>query len=528
MEKFMQSETQATDKHTISPARKMALGGEELVKLVIKETYDRQQGEWAEQSLATALAAGRKSGEPEKNKSPVTAINERIAVLDAEIAAILDAVLHDAEFQKLEASWRGLHQLVSNTETSSRLKLRVLNVSKEDLENDLEKAVDFDQSALFKKIYEEEYGTYGGNPFSVLVGDYAFTRSSKDIALLTKLSNVAAAAHAPLLTAADSKLFDLDSFADLANPRDLSKSFEGTDAIKWNKFRESDDARYVAMVLPRVLQRVPYGQQGDPVAGLNYEENVFSKDRAEMLRENEDGTATKIEFLHGSVKTDKYLWGNPAYALALRITSAYAMYGWCAAIRGVEGGGAVKGLPLFNFPTEATGKLKAFQCPTELTITDRREKELSDLGFIALCHKKNDDMAVFFGGQTAAKPKKYNKDAANANARISSLLPYVLAASRFAHNVKSMMRDKIGSFMTRDNVERYLNNWIADYVLINDNAPQEIKAQYPLREARVDVVAVPGKVGVYKAVIFLKPHFQLEELTTSIRLVADLPPPAAA
>ena len=519
----MPNETQAHEKHVLTTARKESLGGETLVDLVIKETYDKQQAEWAEQALQKTLDAVKES--KADKKTPLNTINERIAILDAEIADKLDMILHDPQFQKLEASWRGLHQLVSNTETGPTLKLRVLDISKKALQDDLDKAVDFDQSGLFKKVYEEEYGTFGGHPFSLMVGDYAFGRSKNDISLLTKLSNVAAAAHAPFITAADAKLFDLDSFSDLDKPRDLSKSFEGTDATKWRSFRDSDDARYVSLVLPRVLQRLPYGEQGDPVEGLNYEENVYSRTRAKMMRAGED--EQQEAFLHGAVDTSKYLWGNAAYALAQRITSAYASYGWCAAIRGVEGGGRVGNLPVFNFPTEATGKLRTFQCPTEITITDRREKELSDLGFIALCHKKNEDMAVFFGGQTAAKPKKYNLDLANANARISALLPYVLAASRFAHYVKAMMRDKVGSFMTRENVERYLNNWIADYVLINDNAAQEIKARYPLREARVDVVAVPGKVGVYSATIFIKPHFQLEELTASIRLVADLPPPAA-
>lgn len=499
-----------------------------LMKLVLKGSTEEQDRQWATDAVNLALQHGRASTDTPA-LTPVQRINKRIDVLDELIARELDAILHDPQFKTLEATWRGLHALVSGTETGQQLKLRVLNVSKSELKDDLEKAVDFDQSAFFKKVYEEEYGTFGGHPFSVLVADYEFGRSNGDVGMLTKLSNVAAAAHAPLITAAAPALFDLDSFADLANPRDLSKTFEGTDTIKWRKFRESDDARYVSLVLPHVLQRLPYGEKSEPVEGMQYEENVFGSERAYVVEKVPGESAGRTTpYLFGSAQADNYLWGNAAYALAQRITAAYAMYGWCAAIRGVEGGGAVKNLPVFNFPIEASGTLKSFQCPTELTITDRREKELSDLGFIALCHKKNEDMAVFFGGQTAAKPKKYNKDLANANARISALLPYVLAASRFAHYVKVIMRDKIGSFMTRENVERYLNNWIADYVLVNDNAPQDIKAQYPLREARVDVVAVPGKVGAYRATIFLKPHFQLEELTTSIRLVADLPPPAAA
>lgn len=436
------------------------------------------------------------------DKDTVAMINDRISQIDKLISDQLNEVLHHPELQKLEASWRGLHMLVDQTETSSRLKLRLLNVTQKELQNDLEKAVEFDQSALFKKIYEEEYGTFGGHPFSLLVGDYAFGRHPQDVALLEKLSNVAAAAHAPFIAAANPKLFDMNSFTELAVPRDLSKIFESLELIKWRSFRESEDSRYVSLVLPNFLLRLPYGPDTKPVEGMDYVEDVNGTDHS------------------------KYLWGNAAWLLAARITSAFAKYGWCAAIRGAEGGGAVEGLPAHTFRT-LSGDL-TLKCPTEVAITDRREKELNDLGFISLCHKKNTDMAVFFGGQTTNKAKVYNTNEANANARISAMLPYVLAASRFAHYLKVIMRDKVGSFMTRDNVQTYLNNWIADYVLINDNAPQEIKAQYPLREARVDVSEVAGKPGVYRATVFLRPHFQLEELTASIRLVASLPPPVAA
>ena len=495
---------------------------EQLLAMVIKNTYDSSQKETAARVLQTALSVAKASSA--QADKPVQVINERIRQIDALISERLDHILHDKGFQAIESAWRGLHYLAYGTETSTRLKLKVMNVASKNLADDLAKAASFDQSALFKKIYEEEYGTFGGNPFSLLVADYHFGRKANEVGFLSRLASVAAAAHAPLITGAEHGLFGLDSFTELANPHDLAKIFEGLDAKKWSNFRDSDDARYVTMVLPRMLLRLPYGDENNPVDGLGYEENVFGDTRTYLA------PATGIpseKFLYGAEAThDKYLWGNAAYALAQRITNAYAQYGWCAAIRGVEGGGAVTNLPLFNFPTEASGKLKTMQCPTEVTITDRREKELSDLGFIALCHKKNDDMAVFFGGQTAARPKKYNKDLANANAGISAMLPYVLAASRFAHYLQVIMRDKIGSFATREQVERFLNNWIADYVLVNDNAAQAIKAQYPLREARVDVVSVPGKVGAYRATVFLKPHFQLEELTTSIRLVAELPPPA--
>ncbi len=427
-------------------------------------------------------------------------INSRIAEIDELISKQLDEIMHAPDFQKLEGTWRGMHYLVMNTETSTRLKLRVLNVTKKELQRDLEKAVEFDQSVLFKQIYEEEYGTFGGNPYSCLVGDYEFGRHPQDIALLEKLSGVAAAAHAPFIGGVDAKMFDLASFTDLPKPRDLAKIFESAELIKWRSFRDSEDSRYVALTMPHILLRLPYGPSTVPVEEFNYVENVDGK-------------------VH-----EKYLWGNAAWALGLRITTAFALYSWTAAIRGVEGGGLVEGLPVHTFLTDE-GDI-AVKCPTEVAITDRREKELSDLGFIALIYCKNSDYAAFFGGQTANKPKVYNTNQANANARLSAVLPYILNASRFAHYIKAIMRDKIGSFMTADNVSAYLNNWIANYVLLSDDAGQSLKAKYPLREARVDVVDVPGKPGVYKATVFLRPHFQLEELTASIRLVAELPPPA--
>ena len=435
------------------------------------------------------------------DRDTVAMINHRIAQIDELMGAQLNEILHHKEVQKLEASWRGLHFLVMNTETSSRLKLRLLNVSQKELANDLEKAVEFDQSALFKKIYEEEYGTFGGHPFSTLIGDFEFGRNPQDVALLEKLSNVAAAAHAPLVAAASPHLFDLSSYTELAQPRDLSKTFESTELVKWRAYRASEDSRYVSLVLPHILLREPYGPDTHPVDGIHFTETVDGTDHS------------------------KYLWGNAAWAMGQRITDAFASYGWCAAIRGVEGGGTVEGLPTHTFTT-ASGDV-GLKCPTEVPITDRREKELDSLGFIALCHKKNTDQAVFFGGQTTNQPRKYKLAEANANSRISGMLPYVLASSRFAHYLKVIMRDKIGSFASRDHIQTYLNNWIAEYVLINDNAPQEIKAQYPLREARVDVTEVPGRPGSYRATVFLRPHFQLEELSASIRLVAALPKSAA-
>ncbi|HLD64938.1 MAG TPA: type VI secretion system contractile sheath large subunit [Pseudomonas sp.] len=493
MPKTSASDTPASENTTLS-----------LLDRIIAEggmAHDDSQQDYARDMLAEFATQVLDEGMV-VDKDTVAMINDRISQIDALISDQLNQVLHHPDLQKLEASWRGLHLLVQNTETSSRLKLRLLNVTQKELQRDLEKAVEFDQSALFKKVYEEEYGTFGGHPFSLLVGDYAFGRNQQDVGLLEKLSNVAAAAHAPFIAAASPSLFDMQSFTDLAVPRDLAKVFESQELIKWRAFRESEDSRYVSLVLPHVLLRLPYGPDTKPVEGMNYVEDVNGTDHS------------------------KYLWGNAAWALTQRITEAFARYGWCAAIRGSEGGGAVEGLPAHTFRT-SSGDL-SLKCPTEVAITDRREKELNDLGFISLCHKKNTGIAVFFGGQTTNKSRLYNTNEANANSRISAMLPYVLAASRFAHYLKVIMRDKVGSFMTRDNVQTYLNNWIADYVLINDNAPQEIKAQYPLREARVDVTEVAGKPGAYRATVFLRPHFQLEELTASIRLVAALPPSVAA
>ena len=431
------------------------------------------------------------------DKGVVAMINERVAEIDKILSDQLNAIMHDENFQALEASWRGLHDMVFGTETGPRLKLRLMNVTKKELLKDLETAVDHDMSALFKKIYEEEYGTFGGNPFSLLIGDYQFGRHPQDQALLQRMSKVAAASHAPFIAAASPAMFDMKSFTELGVPRDLSKIFESAELATWRGFRESEDSRYVALVLPSYAARLPYGAKTIPVEEFNFEEDV-------------DGT-----------NHNKYLWANSAYQLGLRITGAFANYGWTTAIRGVEGGGKVEALTAHALKTDEGDVL--LKCPTEVSITDRREKELNDLGFISIVNAKGSDYAAFFGGQTTNKPKVYNKDNANASAELSSRLPYVLAASRFAHYIKVIMRDKVGSFQTRGGVEEYLNNWIADYVLLNDAAPQAMKARFPLSEARIDVTDVAGKPGVYNATVFLKPHFQMEGLTASIRLVAELP-----
>jgi len=427
-------------------------------------------------------------------------INARIAQIDHLISIQLNEVMHHPSFQKLEGSWRGLKYMMDQSETSDMLKIKVLNVSKKDLLRDLQRAPEFDQSAMFKKVYEEEFGVFGGAPFAALVGDYEFGKHPQDIELLERVRNVAAAAHAPFLTAASNELFNLESYTSLDQPRDLGKIFDTTEYAKWKSFRATEDSRYVGMCLPRILGRLPYGPDTKPVEAFNYQEGV-------------DGT-----------EHNKYLWSNAAYALGARLTNSFAKHHWCAAIRGVEGGGLVDGLSVHNFRTD-DGDI-AMKCPTEVPITDRREKELADLGFIPLVHCKGTDYAAFFSVQSAQKPKLYDKDAANANARLSAQLPYILAVSRFAHYLKAMMRDKIGSFMSRSSCESFLNQWISQYVLLDDDASPDMKAKYPLREARIDVSEIPGKPGAYRAVSFLKPHFQLDELSVSLRLVADLPPPS--
>ena len=430
-------------------------------------------------------------------------LDARVAEIDELISRQLSVVMHHAEFQKLESTWSGLHYLCKHTSTGALMKIRIFNATKTELIRDFKTAIDFDQSALFKKVYEEEFGTFGGAPFGTLVGDYQISRQPEDMYFVEQMSHVAAAAHAPFLSAASPEMFGLDGFTDLGKPRDMSKVFDTVEYAKWKSFRESEDARYVGLTVPRFLGRLPFDpKDGATVEGFNFVEDVDGSDHS------------------------KYLWINAAYAFATRLTAAFETYGWCAAIRGVEGGGLVEDLPTHTFKTDE-GEI-ALKCPTEIAITDRREKELSDLGFMPLVHCKNTDYAAFFGAQSTQKPRKYDSDAANANASLSAQLQYMFAVCRIAHYLKSMMRDKVGSFASPGSVEQYLNNWIYQYVTTDDNATQEVKAKYPLREARVDVSEVPGRPGHFRATAFVRPHFQLDELTVSLRLVAELPQSAKA
>jgi type VI secretion system protein ImpC len=461
------------------------------------EPVQRERGKNLIKSFVSEILQGAITIAPDTESM----INARIAQIDHLLSIQLNEILHHPEFQKLEGSWRGLQYLLSQSNTGESMKIKVLNVSKKELLRDLQRAPEFDQSALFKKVYEEEFGVFGGSPFGSLIGDYEFGKSGQDIELLEKISQVAAASHAPFLTAASHEMFNLESYTQLADPRDMGKVFDTTEYAKWKGFRESEDSRYVALTCPRMLLREPYGKATVPIDAFDFEERV-------------DGT-----------DHNKYLWGNAAWALGARVSQAFSQYGWCATIRGVESGGLVEGLPVHNFRTDS-GDV-AMKCPTETPITDRREKELADLGFVPLVHQKGTDKAAFFSVQSAQKPKVYDTPAATANARISAQLPYLFATCRFAHYLKAIVRDKIGGFSSRDEIEKFLNRWMSQYALLTDSAGFSAKAKQPLREYRVDVVEVPGKPGVYKAVAFMRPHFQLDELSMSMRLVADLPSPAA-
>ena len=459
------------------------------------------------QDLVKNLVEQALTGTVTFDKNLTRTFDQAIAAIDRKLSTQLNAIMHDPKFLKLEGTWRGLNYLVMNSETGTSLKLRVLNVSKRELGRDLTRAVEFDQSQTFKKIYENEFGTPGGEPYGALIGDYEWTNHPDDVETLRLMSNIAAGAFAPFISAAGAGMFGFSDWTELSKPRDLSKIFETAEYTKWRGFRDSEDARFVNLVMPRVIARVPYGASTKPIDEFGYEEAPADETGAARAMGHHD-----------------YCWSNAAYVMGARLTDAFAKYGFCTAIRGAEGGGKVENLPTHVF-TSDDGDADT-KCPTEIGITDRREFELSNQGFLPLCHYKNTDYAVFFGGQSAQKPKKYDRPEATSNAAISARLPYMMATSRFAHYLKVMARDKIGSFMEASNVEGWLNRWIQNYVNTNVNAGQEMKARFPLREASVQVKEIPGRPGSYNAVAYLRPWLQMEELTTSMRMVARIPQPS--
>jgi type VI secretion system protein ImpC len=454
--------------------------------------------------LVKELVSEVMAGTVTVGKDILRTIQDGIAGIDQVVSKQLSEIMHHERFQKLEGSWRGLHYLISNSETGEDLKIRVLNATKDTLYKDLDRAVEFDQSNIFKKIYTAEFGTPGGAPYSALIGDYEFSNSPQDIDCLGKMSNVAAAAFAPFITAPSSRMFGFDSWTKLGDPRDLKKIFDTEEYIKWRSFRDTEDARFVVMSMPRVMARLPYGQNTVPVDAFQFEEVALGPN-------NEP-----IEVDH-----DDYCWMNAAYALGSRLTDAFAQTGWCTAIRGVENGGKVEGLPSHVVKTPKGDKVQ--KCPTEVLIDDRREKEFSDMGFLTLNNFKGTDYAVFFGAQTCQKAKVYNDPDATANAAISARLPYIMAASRFSHYLKVIARDKIGSFMERADCEDWLDRWIHEYVAADANPSAAQRARYPLAEAEVKVEEIAGSPGEYNARVFLRPWLQMEELTARMSMVAKIP-----
>ncbi len=423
-----------------------------------------------------------------------------IAEIDKKLSDQINQIMHNERFQQVESAWRGLSYLVNNTETDEMLKIRVMNISKKDLGKTLKKykGTAWDQSPLFKKLYEQEYGQLGGEPYGCLVGDYYFDHTPGDVELLGQMSQIAAASHAPFLAAASPTVMGMDTWQELANPRDLAKIFSSPEYAGWRSLRESDDAKYVGLAMPRFLARVPYGAKTSPVEEFDFEEETTGGEHT------------------------KYTWANAAYAMAVNVNRAFKQYGWCTAIRGVESGGAVEGLPVHTFPSDDGGV--DMKCPTEIAISDRREAELANSGFMPLIHRKNTDVAAFIGAQSLQKPTEYTDPDATANARLAARLPYLFASSRFAHYLKCMVRDKVGSFKERADMERFLSDWIKDYVLGNPgSAGDELKARKPLAGAEVKVSEIEGNPGYYAASFHLRPHYQLEGVNVTMSLVSRLP-----
>ena len=427
-------------------------------------------------------------------------IDAMITAIDKKLSEQINLIIHNPEFQALEGAWRGLFHLVNNTETDETLKIRVMNISKRELGRNLKKfrGTAWDQSPIFKRIYDEEYGQFGGEPFGLLVGDYHFDHSPQDVQLLSDISQVAAAAHAPFVAAAAPTVMQMESWEELSNPRDLTKIFQTPEYAAWRSLRESEDSRYIGLTMPRFLGRLPYGAKTDPVDEFEFEEDV-----------GHDGS-------------EKFTWCNSAYAMATNITRAFKYFGWCSNIRGIESGGAVENLPAYTFPDSDGGM--ALKCPTEIAIPDRREAELAKNGFMPLIFKKNSDFAAFIGAQSLQKPQEYQDAAATANANLSARLPYLFATCRFAHYLKCMVRDKVGSSRSQTQLKQWLEGWLRQYVDASPNSSDDdFKARHPLADASVDLEADEENPGYYRAKFYLKPHYQLEGLSVSLRLVSRMP-----
>ena len=489
-----------------APAEGLATEGVEFAALLQKEFKPKtEEAKSAVEQAVRTLAAQALSQTQLVSDDVVKSISAIIAEIDQKLTEQINLVLHHPDFQQLEGAWRGLHYLVNNTETDEMLKIRVMNITKKEVGKTLKKykGTAWDQSPLFKRVYEEEYGQFGGEPFGCLVGDYYFDQSAPDVELLGEMAKVSAAAHTPFIAAASPTVMQMGSWQELANPRDLTKIFTTPEYAAWRSLRESDDARYIGLAMPRFLSRLPYGAKTSPVEDFDFEEDTGAADHS------------------------KYTWANSAYAMAVNINRSFKLYGWCSRIRGVESGGSVEGLPAHTFPTDDGGV--DMKCPTEIAISDRREAELAKNGFMPLIHRKNSDFAAFIGAQSLQKPFEYDDPDATANANLSARLPYLFACCRFAHYLKCIVRDKLGSFKERDDMQVWLQNWIMNYV---DGDPahssEETKARKPLAAAEVVVEEVEGNPGYYTSKFFLRPPYQLEGLTVSLRLVSKLPSAKAA
>ena len=461
-----------------------------------KSDRARQQVETAVQTLAAQVLG-------DENliiDDAVNSINAIIAEIDLKMTEQLNLVLHHDDFQQLEAAWRGLNYLVNNTETDEMLKIKFMPLSKKELGKTIKrhKGVAWDQSPLFKKIYEEEYGVLGGEPYGALVGDYHFDHSPPDVEMLQGMAQIAAAAHAPFISGAAPSVMQMDSWQELTNPRDLTKIFSTPEYAAWRSLRDAEDSRFIGLTMPRFLSRLPYGSKTNPVEEFEFEEETEAGDSL------------------------RYTWANSAYAMAANINQAFKEFGWCTQIRGVESGGTVMDLPVHTFPSDDGGV--DMKCPTEIAISDRREAELSKNGFMPLIHRKNTDLAAFIGAQSLQAPAEYDDADASANAQLSARLPYLFASCRFAHYLKCIVRDKIGGFASRTAMEKWLNDWILQYVDGDpENSTDDVKARKPLAGAEVVVEEDEANPGYYGAKFFLRPHYQLEGATISLRLVSKLP-----
>jgi len=457
----------------------------------------------AVRTLAHHALAHTRTATPESDVYP--AIEALIAGLDRQLTRQINPILHHPALARLEGAWRGLHHLVSHTETDTQLRIRVLNLGQREAQRLLRRypGAAWDQSPLFRKIYEDEYGQLGGTPYGCLVADWYVDHGPADVELLAGVARIAAAAHAPFITGASPAVLQMQSWRELANPRDLAKIFENTEYAPWRSLRGSDDARFVGLAMPRFLARLPWGARGQPVEAFAFEEHIDPAD------------------------PQAHVWANAAYAMAANITRAFKRHGWCTAIRGVESGGEVAHLPVHVFPSDEGGL--AMQCPTEIAISDRREAELAQAGFMPLIHRKNSDVAAFIGANSLQRPARHDDPDATANAALAARLPALFAACRFAHYLKCLVRDKVGSFTTAAALQRQLTDWIHQYVIANpEHAGPALQARKPLAAAEVLVDEVPGQPGVCQARLLLRPHYQLEGMQLSLRLVSRLPRPPGA